>query len=267
MPTKEYSECDISTWVYKKPVKNKRGGLNGYVDVDKSTKSNPTMQFPKCRVPFAVSEKKADAGEYARRNVELSADDPAFLKWIEALDERNVNVAAEQSEEWFKKKLSAEALSQTLYRACAQPGKEPGKFAPLVRVKVAESGDKPTRFFTVYKDANGDEKYRKGTIDDINKNCHVVCKVEVAGLWFVSKGFGMTFNVKDILIWPNEEEEDDGCTFVGVSVTKGDDNDAPPAKRARTADGEEGGKDGAAATDAAASTYGAATGGYDDDIM
>ena len=23
-------------------------------------------------------------------------------------------------------------------------------------------------------------KYRKGTIDDINKNCHVVCKVEVA---------------------------------------------------------------------------------------
>ena len=51
---------------------------------------------------------------------------------------------------------------------------------------------------------------------------------------------------------------------VGVSVTKGDDNDAPPAKRARTADGEEGGKD--EPTDAA-QLLRRRDGGYDDDIM
>ena len=148
MPTKEYSNATSRRGCTKSRSRTSEGTERLWTWT--SLRSPILISSPSAAL-CGLEKKPTPASTPA--NVELSADDPAFLKWIEALDERNVNVAAEQSEEWFKKKLSA---GYDFYRACAQPGKEPGKFAPLVRVKVAESGDKPA-VFTVYKDANGDE--------------------------------------------------------------------------------------------------------------
>ena len=237
MPATEYSKVDISQFVYKSPQKNKKGGMNAYVDSSKDDPSNPKVQFPKCRCPFGLSDKKADAGEYARRNLELSADDQGMLEWIQKFDTQNIEVAAKNSETWFRKKLSFDALSTTLYRHCAQASqKDPDKYAPLVRVKVTESGKNMTNVFIVYKDAKtGEEKYKRGDFDALTKNCHVVPIVEVSGLWFVSKGFGCTLVATDLLVWPSEQEDEFG--FVGFSMTKAEDDEEPSAKRQKSEGG------------------------------
>lgn len=258
MPAKEYSKVDMTRFVYKAPQKNKKGGMNAYIDESSESPSNPKVQFPKCRCPFGISDKKADASEYARRNLELSADDEGMLKWIQQFDEQNVAVAAKNSEAWFRKKLSAEALSTTLYRHCAQASqKDPDKYAPLVRVKVTETGKNVTNIFIVYTDPKtGEEKYKRGGFDALTKNCHVVPIVDFSGLWFVSKGFGCTLSATDLLVWPSEQEDEFG--FVGFSMTKADDVvEEPAAKRMRESSPEEeagGGGGGESAMDMAAAS-------------
>lgn len=230
-----FSETKMDEWVYKSPVKNSRNGLNLFIDASKTNQSSVKVQFPKCRCPFGIQEKKADATEFSRRNLELSADDEAMQKWVAAFDDLNCKKAAANSEEWFRKKLSQEALGE-LYRQCLQVStKDPEKYAPLVRVKVAETGKNPTNIFVVYKEGET-EKYKRGSVDDLNRNCYVVPQFEVSGLWFVSKGFGATLVCTDLLVWPAEEEEEFG--FVGFGgLTKGEaDAGEPAAKRHRAED-------------------------------
>lgn len=173
----------MEEWVFKSPVKNSRNGLNLFIDASKTNQSSVKVQFPKCRCPFGIQEKKADATEFSRRNLELSADDEAMQKWVAAFDDLNCRKAAENSEEWFRKKLSKEALGE-LYRQCLQVStKDPDKYAPLVRVKVSETGKNPTNIFVVYKDGQT-EKYKRGSVADLNRNCYVVPQFEVSGLWY-----------------------------------------------------------------------------------
>lgn len=228
-------DCKMNEWVFKDPQKNSRNGLTLFIDSSSTNMSCPKVQLPKCRTPFGVQEKKPDASEFSRRNLELSADDLKLQEWVGKFDELNIAKAHENSEKWFRKSLSKEALSE-LYRQCLQKSsKDPDKFAPLVRLKVSESGKSPTNVFVVYKDPeSGEEKYKRGTVDDINRNAHIVPICEVSGLWFVSKGFGATLVATDILCWPAEEQED--FAFAGFDMQRGEetnDTAAPPAKRQR----------------------------------
>ena len=220
---KMYYDFDISKVVYKDPVKNSRGGLNGYLDTSAEDRSNPRFQFPKCRTPFGISDRKSD-NEFARLNLELSCDDERMLEFIKAFDAQNIKIASKNSPDWFKKQLSEQALGDTLYRWTSQEHKE-GKYAPLVRVKISETGRKPTNIWIVYEDGEGKQRYRKGTSDEIVKDSHVVPIVEVGGLWFVSKGFGMTLSATDLLVYPAAKKEDFG--FIGIDVQPGDAAAAP----------------------------------------
>ena len=179
-----YDTISLPDIVYKAPVRNSRGGLNLYMDTSATNKRNPKFQLPKMRAPFGVSDKVHSDNEFARKNLELSLEDEECLAWVKKLDAQNIEKAAENSEEWFRKKLSAEALSETLYRHSAQEHKE-GKFAPLFRVKISDpSARRPTNIYIVEKDAiTGAEKAREGTYDEITPNSHVTAIVEIGGLW------------------------------------------------------------------------------------
>lgn len=178
-------DVSMGEWVYKNPVKNSRNGLNLFIDASKTNQSSVRVQLPKCRCPFGIDQKKADAGEYSRRNLELSADDEEMQAFLAAFDKQNIAKAAENSEAWFRKKLSAESLNELYRQALQVSTKDPDKYAPLCRVKISENGKNLTNVYTVYKDPDGNEKYRKGSVDDLNRNCYVVPQVEVSGLWFV----------------------------------------------------------------------------------
>ena len=166
----QYSEVDIGTWKYKEPTKNKRGGMNAYIDAPNGR--SPQFQLgEKMRVPFGIRDSGLDGSgaDNPRKNMELSVDDPALQAFFEAVDDKNIEVASDNSESWFKKKLDKEQLSDALYRHSLSQTDE--RFAPLVRLKVAGPGSRvPTRIFIAEQE--GDTiKYRPGNITDVTKNC------------------------------------------------------------------------------------------------
>ena len=236
----EQTKATMSEWVYKDPVKNSRNGLTLYIDQSKTQPTSIKVQLPKCRCPFGIADKKADAGEYSRRNLELSADDAGLQEWVANFDAQNIEQAHKHSKAWFKKSLSKEDLGELYRKALQVSTKDPTKYAPLLRLKVSESGKQQTQIFVVYTDPEtGTEKYRRGSTKDLEgRNCHVVAQAEISGLWFVSKGFGPTLVATNLLVWPSTETDDQFAFHGFGNLEKGEDlpadtADEPAAKRHR----------------------------------
>jgi hypothetical protein len=208
--TMTYDQLDVNAFHYKEPTKNSKGGMNAYIDTSATDRSSPEFQLgEKMRVPFGVRDAGIDGNgaDNPRKNLELDVADAALQDVINAIDARNIDMAAENSVEWFKKKLTAEQLAATLYRASLTPDAT-GRFSPLLRVKVAGPGSRtPTKVFVVHADA-GTVTYKPGSIDDITAGCHVTPIVKLGGMWFVSKGFGVTFNASYVLVYPSSKPAD-----------------------------------------------------------
>lgn len=162
------------------------------------------------RAPFGIRDSGIDGNgaDNPRKNLELDVTSESLQAKVNEIDARNIDKAAENSLEWFKKELTAEQLSATLYRPSLSPDAT-GRFAPLLRIKVAGPGSRtPTKVFVVHK--NGDTvTYKPGSIDDITPGCHITPIVKLGGLWFVSKGFGITYNASYLLVYPNSKPTTD----------------------------------------------------------
>lgn len=265
MSVPTFRDYDITPTVYKDPVKNKNGGLNLYCDQSATNKRNPKFQLAQCRAPFGVSMIGHDGQPVeGRKNMELSLDDPELLAFVQAWDKQNVEVAAQNSEKWFNKKLSAQSLEETLYRHCAQPHKE-GKYAPTLRVKVVPPGSKnATKIYIVETGEDGQETYRPGTMEEVTRNSMVTPIVEFSGLWFVARGFGAAWVATDLLVWPADAPQKQFPFSMpeGSSIKRAD--DVPSAKRQKITTTTTAYDGGAAAGNTDYTDYGgAATGGFE----
>ena len=101
-PLVSYEEFDLTKVVYKEPVRNSQGGMNGYLDTSTTVKRNPRMQLPLLRAPFGVSELNAQASEFSRRNLELSLDDDSpVIGFLKQWDDQTLAEAAANSKKWF----------------------------------------------------------------------------------------------------------------------------------------------------------------------
>ena len=203
--TDTFRDVQPTQFLFKEPVKNSKGGMNAYIDTSKTNRRCPRFQLSeKMRVPFGIraSTLDGDGSDNPRKNMEVSVDDEDLQAFIRNLDTLVVDVAAKNSKSWFKKSLTAEALAATLYRPTAVPDAS-GRFAPLLRLKVNGPGSKrPTRIFVATPRDDGGIEYKQGTIDDCPPQSHVTPIVELGGMWFVSKGFGLAINCTDLLVSP-----------------------------------------------------------------
>ena len=231
----KWSEMDLPAIVYKSPVRNSSNGMNGYLDTSTSIKRNPRMQLPLLRAPFGVSDLSPQATEFSRRNLELSLDDDTpFTGLLKQWDEQTLTEAAKNSKTWFGKDLTVEMLAATVYRHSAQESKSnPDKYAPLFRLKVADTGKKLTKVFVVTKNADGTETYENGTLDSITENSKVLAICEIAGLWFASKGFGTTFFAESLLVYPTAKKTDFDFIFPDGANAPARSDGERPSKRAR----------------------------------
>lgn len=207
MATPYYADVDITQWTYQEPTRNTNGGTSVYM-TDSRTGRNPKVQFPKCRVPFGLQDGKGENGETkqtTRKNLELDVSDPTLRAWAQTLDAKNAQFVVDNSQQMFKKDMKL-ATVEALQRPLAPPSSKP-QYNPLMRLKVNTAGRAPTRVMVVEEEGTSDAplQWRTGTFADLTPGCHVVPIVEVSGLWFVSKGFGMTLAATDLLVYPTED--------------------------------------------------------------
>ena len=124
-----------------------------------------------------------------------------MLKFLKDLDAHNIKCATEYCDVWFKKTLDKSAIEQM--------------YVPLVKPKVSEDStdtvkikvkcqENPTNIYIVDKEEDGKMSYSPGSINDLVKGVKVFVMVETAGLWFMSKQFGMSLVALDMFVWPNK---------------------------------------------------------------
>ena len=136
-----------------------------------------------------------------RRQLELTVESPALKTFLSRLDNRNIDIASEKSQEWFKKSLDRATIEGMYIQMCKDPAKEGDK--STVKVKVNCGDVRPTNIYMVTAtDEQGNMTYVKGTHEDLTKGVKALVLVETNGLWFMNRTFGMSLNATEILIWP-----------------------------------------------------------------
>jgi len=203
------TDCiNINTLEYKAPESNRSGGK-----VVKVSTVPGSVEW-KDRIRFQMSEDNETNLQHAvwglgtplagqdpsRRTLELTVESPDLAVFLDNLDQKNIDCAVKHSTEWFKKALEPDAIKNMYVKMHKEPSKEGQK--STVRVKV-KCGDYPTNIFIVQSTEDGSLQYTKGTHDDLARNVKCLVMAESAGLWFMSRQFGMSLTATDILVWPN----------------------------------------------------------------
>lgn len=202
------TNIQIGELEYKEPQSNRSGGKVVHV----STVPN-SMEW-KDRIRFQMSENEKTnlqtavwglgtplpGQDSSRRTLELSVESPHLEKFLNDLDENNIQKAIANSPNWFKKAVDESSVRQMYVKMIKEPSK-PG--APsTVRVKV-KCGDYPTNIYVVQEEDGDKLVYAKGTPDDLTKNSKCLVMVESVGLWFMSRQFGMSLTATEIIVWPS----------------------------------------------------------------
>ena len=126
-------------------------------------------------------------------NLEDKTEMSRWHMWLNEFDNTILNVAHTRSEEWFKKQLKPEILEE-FYKPTVQKSKNE-KYPPTFKMKIPVKDEKAD--VTIYND-----KEEEVGQELIEKGCHVRTIVELQGVWFVNKMFGVTWKVLQLQVFP-----------------------------------------------------------------
>jgi len=120
-----------------------------------------------------------------------------FLKEAQLIDNWAIDYAANDSERFFGKKLSADQIKDRyngIYKAS-------DKYDPFVKVKLASDKGAPT-YWTP-------EKTQRGAPEDFT-NSQLMCQIRLVGFWFMQTSWGLTAQLSSALV---AEENQVSCPF------------------------------------------------------
>lgn len=197
MSVRTYDAVDISKWVYQEPRKNPKNGLNVYVNEGPNTRDNPRFQLERCRAPFGIQD---GMEEGSRKNLELAVSQPNLVAFATRVHDQNLDWVTSQCPKLFKKEMERSTVAELMRHPISQPSNE--AYDPLMRIKINVTGRHKTKVY-VLVEKDGKQFYREGDYSEVTENSEVLPIVEVGGLWFVSRGCGMTFIATDLLVYPS----------------------------------------------------------------
>jgi len=219
----------VPTWFYKNPERNQKGGFSNFIvrkqgDFDRICfQATAQDGEPKCVAPFGISKPyDATKEDSNKRNFELNIMSPNLLKFLQALDENTMNQAVANHDAWFnsddkkkKKTLSPEDIKGA-YRSLVQEGDDSKGYAPIFRTKVIIDGPNKLRVFIYQGMVNGRPACREGTLADITPFVECVPIIEVVGMWFMSKQYGLSLTTTDVVLFPKAKRAPGLFNFGGT---------------------------------------------------
>lgn len=209
MSTSFVTNLQIDTFEYKQPITQKNGAKVVYV----STVSGSTDW--KDRIRFQMSEDNEtnlqktvwplstppSGQESQKRTLELTIESPKLLSFLKELDAHNIECATKNCDSWFKKSMERADIEQMYVPMVKAKAKD--EYIDTVKIKV-KCQEYPTNIYVVDNEENGQMCYSQGSVNDLVKGVKVFVMVETAGLWFMSKSFGMSLIASDMFVWPNK---------------------------------------------------------------
>ena len=146
------------------------------------------------RAPFGIST--PFSGEDSDRlTFDLEIGDSELLDSLRAIDERVVEAAVQNSEQWFGRPLE-EATVRAMHTPLVQAAKKE-TYKPMVRTKFSTKLTNATTVY-VYKSPG---VVAKGSRSDITKDCSVRAHVYMNSVYFGNRQFGISLTCESVLVY------------------------------------------------------------------
>lgn len=171
------------------------------------------LQLPKLSVPFGATDYNGN-GKYvvdlSMAGMNKDEDIKMLHDLLSEMDDRIVEYACENSEEWFNGKKNVEEVKK-MYSSILR--KSNSDYPPTYRVKMMK--DKSDKYTTeVYNDKaeeiDLDENDEK---EVISKGCSMKSCVECLGVWFMNGKFGVSWRLVKAKVYPKSVKLE-GYSFV-----------------------------------------------------
>jgi hypothetical protein len=208
---------DIDALRYMKPKVNDMGGKNISLI---STQTNRSLHLATpllmtWGISDFVNDKGESDGKYAMSlNFPLSdyetPETNAFLKKVKAFEEKIIDDAVANSEEWFGEPRSREIAKHSFFPIIKyQKDKETKKLdhskPPSIKVKVPKYQDKWA--VEIYNDKDDAELLFPNDngstpLDFVPKRSDVMCLIQCGGVWVGGKGWGLTWKLSQAVVKP-----------------------------------------------------------------
>ena len=146
------------------------------------------------RAPFGISI--PFSGEDSDRlTFDLEVGDSELLDSLRAIDERVVQMAVQNSEQWFGRPLE-EATVRAMHTPLLQLAKK-DTYKPMVRTKFSTKLNNATTVY-VYKSPG---VVAKGSSSDISKDSTVRAHVYMNSVYFGNRQFGVSLTCEAVLVY------------------------------------------------------------------
>ena len=145
------------------------------------------------RAPFGVSEPIGGSTNVDRRTLDLEVEGE-LAGTMKAIDAAVVAEAIKRPMAFFGRQLD-EATVRAMHQPLVTAKEE---HTPTVRTKVKVGAKAPTTVRIV----TGENKFRRGTADEVAKGSKVMAIVNLNSVWFASKMFGVSLSVDHLVVWP-----------------------------------------------------------------
>ena len=219
---------NLGTWCFSPPVKNAHGGLSVYLNESEHSTARPIVQCvganeARLRAPFGVSSFQGEGIKNDRMNLEFTAESTELVAFFKALDEAVQAVALQRCANWFKKELSKEEIA-SLYKPILT---EKEGYTPTFRTKI-NVGKRPAKIHrAVDSGGSGKFEYAPGTLNDVTPDARFCPVIEISGMWFMSRMFGVSLATTHVIVYPSEMSAT--WPFVGIDYrpaeSRGDDGE------------------------------------------
>ena len=198
---------------YQSPKVSKLGNQSVNVVYDSHKLS---IQTPKCFLPFGVNKYESPYGTKYSIDLSLKGNSPimtSFITMLQDLDEQNIIKAVENSETWFGRSMDKETIEK-MYRPIVKINEG---YPPIFRVKIINDTRGP---LCTFFDSN------KNTIDIdcVKPKNDVMCVIELTGMYFIAKEFGMTWKMVQLMNFPSQVLKD----YAFIDDSDDDNDDAEP---------------------------------------
>lgn len=210
------SDVNVNSFVYSTPRVNTSGGQTIFINLPDHYSKKIVIALPRLTLPFGVSDYSGRKSLQFSLKSEPKAEE--FRDFLSALDLQNVQKAVNNNTNWFKKALPAEAVQELYNPSLKQPN---DKYPPMFRARFPTHPDTGAFMGDVY-DKNRNLVHERV----ITNGCEVEAIVELVGLYFVAKEFGMSWKVVQLKVFPNERLK--GYSFLCDSDDESDQSDAEP---------------------------------------
>lgn len=207
-----HKSLDASMINFSDLRKNAKGGKVVYLSGPNKGKDKITVQFPKLRAPFGLSEFVDQNSGNSSYSLDLSLDNqPALLEKLKAIDDAVVKQVAANSKEWLGKKHTETVIRDVLYRPIVKMPSD-DKYAPTIKLKILKDRDGnfiPECF---------DTKKQRVELDTLEKGQSVTAIASMPQIWIIDGKFGVTMRLQMARFSPTNK-------LTGYSFLPDDDDD------------------------------------------